>query len=103
MLFDGFVSEHHLALKLLTCHIYFAGAKVHQNPSKMFMVFMKDVKSAWFQSHLVLLDFILGRVLCLAFPPDFLQVCMRTLQRVLLQLVLRLITLEGGLWTNGGH
>lgn len=54
-------------------------------------------RSVWFRSHLVLLDLVLGWVFPLAFSPELLQFCLWALQGVLLQLVLGLIALEGGL------
>ena len=52
-------------------------------------------------SYLILFDVVLGGVLPLALPPQLLQVGLRALQRVLLNLVLRLVTLEGGLRRHG--
>lgn len=51
------------------------------------------------RSHLILFELVLGRTLSLAFPPELLQVCFGAVQGVLLQLVLGLIALEGGLRT----
>lgn len=48
-------------------------------------------------THLILLMVVLGGVLGLALPPQLLQVGLRALQGVLLQFVLRLVALEGGL------
>lgn len=67
MLFDEFVSEYqgkHLVLKLLTCQYLFyrwrsASTQEHKNPSKIFIVSMKDVevglvsvspRSPWFHT-----------------------------------------------------
>lgn len=50
-------------------------------------------------SHLIFFELVLGRTLSLAFPPELLQVGFGAVQEVLLQLVLGLIALEGGLRT----
>lgn len=51
-------------------------------------------------TYLVLFTLILRSVLSLTFPSEFLQVWLRSLQRVLLHLVLGLVSLKRGLWTD---
>ena len=86
-----------------TLAIFFSCATEHKVQCKVFCKCTLRLEgkersgSVWFWSHLVLLDLVLGRVLPLAFSPELLQVRLWALQGVLLQLVLGLIALEGGL------
>lgn len=91
------------------CHINCAlvifcpQASGHRYNSAIAWKAIQSVVCAGDRAHLVLLELVLGWVFSLTFPPELLQVCLRALQGVLLQLVLRLIALEGGLTHTTGE